>query len=95
MRIEDINSEIEILRKRELVEQLIENLGMDFLVPKGPRKWYQKLKDDIIDGIKEALYYLKLVKRLTPYEQLVLGITKTLTWSRSPIRYYSCDISLG
>ncbi len=84
VRIEDINSEIEILRKRELIEQLIEKLGMDFLVPKGPRKWYQKLKDDIINGIKETLYYLKLVKKLTPYEQLVLGITKNLNVEQIP-----------
>ncbi len=84
VRIEDINSEVEILRNRNLVEQLIKKLGMDFLVPKGPRKWYQKIKDDLITGIKELLYYLKLTKRLTPYEQLVLGVTKNLMVEQIP-----------
>lgn len=84
VRIEDINSEIEILRNRSLVEQLIEKLGMDFLVPKGPRKWYQKIKDEVITAIKETLYYLKLKKKLTPYEELVLGVTNNLEVEQIP-----------
>ncbi len=78
VRIEDINSEIEILVKRELIEKLIDKLGMDFLAPKGVRKWYQKIKDAVINGIKELMYMLKLKKRLTPYEQLVLGLSESL-----------------
>ncbi len=78
VRAEDINSEIGILQNRQAIEKLVDTLGIDYLAPKVDKPLIYQIRDKIMNAIKEALYYLKLKKRLPLHEKLVLTIAKNL-----------------
>jgi len=87
VRKEVVNSEIEILKSRSLIEETVSTLGTDFLFPNPPPpesflkkiKFYTKkaLKKGF-DYAMEVLYLLDLRKRLTPHEAAVKKIEKKL-----------------
>jgi len=82
---EDINSEIEILRNRLVVEETVRKLGTDFLFPEPvkPETFFKRMKyylkrgiSKVKDFVYEILYRIELKKRLTPYQDAVLAIQK-------------------
>lgn len=88
LRQQDINSEIEILKSRFIAKKIVDQLGIDNLFPKAPepttfvkRVKYQlaRVVSKAKDFIYELLYRLDLRKRLSRYDQAVLGVQKGLS----------------
>lgn len=88
VRQEDINSEVEILNNRFLIEKVVQKLGMDFLFPKAPppETFFKRVKFEftqvvskIRDAIDEVLYAIDLKKRLSLYEKAVVGMQESLS----------------
>jgi len=88
VRREDINSEIEILKNNFIIEQIVKEIGTDFLFPKetAPTTPLKKIKykiKQLYKGIKdqadEFLYLIDLKKRLTLFEKGVLMVGKNLS----------------
>lgn len=88
VRKEDINSEIELIRNRVIVENTVRKLGTDFLFPKQvkPAGFIKRLKYEaklVYKGIRESiddvLIALNIQKRLTLYQKAVLVLERNLT----------------
>ncbi len=86
-RLEDINSEIEILKNHHTVHELATRLGEKFLYPEGKKPTtffklvkyhFKKVVGDVKDAIWEVLYTLDLKKRLTPFERMVNDLAKNI-----------------
>lgn len=94
LRKEDINSEIEILTSRLIIEEVVKKLGTDFLFPeptKGKTLW-KKIKYEakrIIREVKrfinEILYKINLKKKLPLYDSAVLALQAS--FSASQVRF--------
>jgi len=93
VRPEAANSEIEILHNYHIVEQLIDNLGVDSLTPPAvePVTPMQKLKHVLKTTLhtakkilNEFLYTLNLKKRLSPREGIILQILERLQVKQVP-----------
>lgn len=88
VRKEDINSEIEILRNRFIIEKTVNELGIDFFFPKAvkPKTFLKRVKYElrglyqkVKNSIHKVLYKLGLKKRLSDYENIVLAVQKSLS----------------
>lgn len=89
---EDINSEIMMLTNRFMIEKVVKKLGTDFLFPKSikPKTFFKIIKYELgriaiklRDFVFEILYRINFKKRLSPYENAVLGIQKKLSAMQS------------
>ena len=87
VRIQDINSEVQMLSASFLVEAAIDKMGPDLFksVLKAPDsilgypKYWLKMAARELKGVyKEALYALNLQKRLTLREEVILGVVGSL-----------------
>lgn len=87
VRPEDINSEIEILKNRFIIEKLVNKLGSKFLYPQEeePETFFRKIKYKLKQGIPEVkdtlfrfLYFADLKKELSPVEKAELEIVDNL-----------------
>lgn len=85
---EDINSEIEILTSRSIVEKVVKKLGTDFLFPKDtrPKTFVRRIKyiaKQIVNNVKnfiyEILYKIDFKKKLSTYDQAVLALQARLS----------------
>lgn len=88
IRKEDINSEIEILNNRFIIDKVVQKLGTDFLFPtaKKPETLLKRIKFElkqVIKGVKDfvdqILYKIALKKKLSDYEKAVLLVQKSLS----------------
>lgn len=78
-RPEDVASEIEILKRQSLVEELVRSFGVEFFLAKPvPQTWFQHVKafarsvaSAISDAFREVMILVGLEKRLTPFERVV------------------------
>lgn len=78
-RPEDVASEIEILKRQSLVEELVRSFGVDFfLAQPEPQTFFQYVKAMarsavrmLQDAFREVLILIGLEKRLTPFERVV------------------------
>ncbi len=89
---EDINSEIMMLTNRFMIEKVVKKLGTDFLFPKStkPQTLFKRIKYELgriviklRNFIFEILYRINFKKRLSPYENAVLGIQKNFSAMQS------------
>jgi uncharacterized protein involved in exopolysaccharide biosynthesis len=87
LRKEDLNSEIEILRNRLIIEEVVDRLGPDFLFPESepPRELLPRIKFEIKraasklkEGVDEVFYFLDLKKRLPPRESAIAALESRL-----------------
>ncbi len=87
LRMEDTNSEIEVIENRFIIEKVVEKLGVDFLNPTDtePDTFFEKVKyyvsrtkDKIKDSIYKIFYTLGLKTELPPFEDAVMNIQKGL-----------------
>lgn len=87
VRREDINSEVELMSSRVLVEAVVDQFGPDAFKselrrpdsPWGYPRYYLKRGARLAKaGYQEALIYANLKKRLTPREAAILGVSKGL-----------------
>ena len=84
---EQVNSEIEIIKSKNLIEKTVKELGPEYFFPKpsppetlwGYIKYYlklvQKKGQDLLDWLLEQL---SLTKKLSPYEAAVAAVEKKL-----------------
>ncbi len=88
LRKEDINSEIEILRSRVILEDVINKIGTDTLFPVAaePTTVLKKIKYElkkayraVKTAIDELMYMADLKKRLTLHEKALLSVSKNLS----------------
>lgn len=95
-RTEDVMSELEILSSPALIERVVKELGVDyFLAEPPPQTLLQKIKAQfktvtraVRDAWTEALIWIGLEKRLTPFERVVLtlqGSIRTESVKRSDV----------
>lgn len=91
VRKEEINSEIQLISSRPLIEATVDALGLDAfkLTPPPPRTWFQWLKAQlrnamraIKEQIKEAMIVLNLRPRLSEREEALLLVQNTLDVER-------------
>lgn len=91
VRKEEINSEIQLISSRPLIEATVDTLGLDAfkLEPPPPRTGFQRIKAQlrmvvraIREEIKEVIILLNLRQRLTEREEVLLLIQKTLAVER-------------
>ena len=84
-RLSEINSEIEILRGRDLIEQVIDSIGSDVLLMKSKTagggsskgQWLKPVKS-VMNWPKDILKQFEMVEALSEREQLLLGIYNNL-----------------
>jgi len=85
---EEINSEIQILKSRYIIEKVVNKFGLDFLFPKEkkPRSFFKKLKYELKQFVKkfkkildEILYKMALKNKITNYERALIAIEKNLS----------------
>ena len=81
-RLSEINSEIEILRGRDLIEQVVDSIGCDQLMMKsqadsGNASFKQKIKA-LLSGPKNLLKKLGMVEPLSEREQVLLKVYNNL-----------------
>jgi uncharacterized protein involved in exopolysaccharide biosynthesis/Mrp family chromosome partitioning ATPase len=84
-RLSEINSEIEILKGRDLIEQVVDSIGCDQLLMKSEadgstssaRQWLQPVKS-ILRWPKDVLKELGMVERLSEREQVLLKVYKNI-----------------
>lgn len=85
-RPEDVTSEIEILKRQSLIEDLVRAFGTDyFLAKKPPETFFQHLKAfarSVVTALSEAFtevqIFLGLERRLTPFEKVVSLLQHTI-----------------
>ncbi len=87
LRKEDINTEIGLLHNRFIIEKTVQKLKTDFFYPaqERPKEFFKKMKYYLKQAVKqvrtqvyEFLYLMDLKKRLSPYEEAIIGIDKGL-----------------
>lgn len=80
---EMVNSELELLKGRQLAEEIVDRLQNELLYPPRvqPVTWWQKTKhllkgviSDVVAGVQGVLVNLGLTKKLTPRESAVLMV---------------------
>jgi uncharacterized protein involved in exopolysaccharide biosynthesis len=85
VRIADINSEVQILSSRSIVQKVVDRLGPDafksvLAPPKEwwgyPRYWAKRLAREVKSVYKEFLILAGLTKRLNPRDEAILAISK-------------------
>lgn len=88
LRKEDINSEIEILENRYIIEKVVKKIGIDFLFPKTtqPKGFFKQKKYQIKQIFKKIrnelnniLFKLELKKKIPPYERAVLAVQQNIS----------------
>lgn len=88
VRKEDINSEIELIRNRVIIENTVQKLGTDFLFPQQvkPVGFIKRLKyeakllyKNVRETIDDVLIALNIQKRLTLYQKAVLVLERNLS----------------
>lgn len=85
-RPEDVTSEIEIIKRQSLIENLVHAFGPDyFLARKKPETVFEHIKafarsvvSAITDAFTEVQIFLGLEKRLTPFEKVVSALQSTI-----------------
>ena len=91
VRKEDINSEIQLINSRPLIEATVDAIGLDAfnLQPPPPRTWFERAKAQVREivrvarnQIKDWLIQLNLRPDLTEREEAVLLVQNTLTVER-------------
>jgi uncharacterized protein involved in exopolysaccharide biosynthesis len=91
VRKEEINSEIQLINSRPLIEATVDRLGLEAfrLEPPPPKTWFQRTKAalrgvvrEVRATVKEWLIVLNLKPRLSEREQVVLLVTNTLSVER-------------
>ena len=91
VRKEEINSEIQLISSRPLIEATVDHIGLAAfkLEPPPPRTWFQRAKHAlrqvvkvVRQQIKETLILLNLKPRLTEREEAVSLVQATLTVER-------------
>ncbi len=87
VRPEDLNTELEILHNWDLVGEVVEKLGIDFLLPKPeiPTSFFKKIKyyskkgvGKLKDGLYEVLYLFDLKKRLSDKEKVEIALFRSI-----------------
>lgn len=81
-RTEDLGSEIEIMKSPQLIEQVVNALGIDFFLAEPPATTlFQKLKRAVRqvvryarDTMEKGLVLLGMRKPLSPFQRIVLGL---------------------
>jgi uncharacterized protein involved in exopolysaccharide biosynthesis/Mrp family chromosome partitioning ATPase len=84
-RLSEINSEIEIFRGRDLIEQVIDSIGCDQLLMKSQNtdgssssgQWLAPVKS-LLNWPKKVLKQLAMVEPLSEREQILLGLSNDL-----------------
>jgi polysaccharide biosynthesis protein PslE len=91
VRKEEINSEIQLIGSRPLIEATVDQLGVEAfnLQPKPPTTWFQRVKATLRGWVravkaqyKEALILLNLKQRLSEREEAILLVQQTLVVER-------------
>ncbi len=91
VRQEDINSEIQLLKSREIIEGVVDRIGIEKFneIPVKPESFFGALKYHLkvayrsLKGqIEECLIYLGLKKALSPKEKVILLLEKRVTVTR-------------
>jgi uncharacterized protein involved in exopolysaccharide biosynthesis len=91
VRREEINSEIQLLTSRQLLESVVDTMGPAAfkLEPAPPSTWFQRRKQELRDivklvrgQIKEAMIALNLRPRLSEREETLLLVINTLSVER-------------
>jgi uncharacterized protein involved in exopolysaccharide biosynthesis len=91
VRKEEINSEIQLIGSRPLIEATVDQLGVKAfkLEPAPPRSWFQRAKAQVRswvralrEQVREGLILLNLRQRLTEREEAILLVQKTLQVER-------------
>ncbi|WP_458232218.1 GumC family protein [Roseateles sp. P5_E8] len=91
VRKEEINSEIQLIGSRPLIEATVDQLGLQAfkLEPAAPVTWFQRVKAQLrgmVRAVKqqfrEGLILLNLRQRLTEREEAILLVQKTLAVER-------------
>lgn len=91
VRKEEINSEIQLINSRPLIEAAVDRIGLDAfrMEPPPPKTWFQRLKAELRSlvrqvraELKEWLILLNLKPRLAEREEAVLLLTNTLNVER-------------
>lgn len=78
MGTQDVNSEIDVIRSRDVLEQTAKDLGLDKPAPPPNdvlRQVYRKVKE----GYLEALYMLQIKSRPTPIQAAIERLTDAIT----------------
>ncbi len=91
VRREEINSEIQLITSRQLIEAVVDTMGLDAfkLEPPPPVTWFQRAKRQLREvvkavraQVKEAMILLNLKPRLSDREEAVLLVLNTVTVER-------------
>lgn len=91
VRKEEINSEIQLIASRPLIEATIDQLGVQAFKPEPspPRTWFQRMKAQVRswvravrEQLREGLIMLNLRQRLTDREEAILLVQQTLQVER-------------
>lgn len=91
VRREEINSEIQLITSRQLMEAVVDTMGLDAfkLEPPPPVTWFQRAKRQLREvvkavraQVKEAMILLNLKPRLSEREEAVLLVVNTVTVER-------------
>jgi len=91
VRAEEINSEVGLLRSREVLEATIDRIGVDAFqgTPPEPTTLFQRIKAMVKDAVKAAkkqihdwLVRANLTQDLSERDQLILGLESALTVER-------------
>lgn len=91
VRKEEINSEIQLLDSRPMIEATVDTIGLDAFKPEPPPPvtWFQRVKAqlravvrEVRAQIKEIMILLNLKPRLSERDEIILGVQKALTVER-------------